>query len=244
MNGNLRRCGDGRGTSSMWARFCLVPSCKNSPYLDAIYHPLEKYHIHLYHFSGKTHYETLGVPRTATRQEIKEAFVNLSKKLHPDVNRVQASAKPFMEVNEAYRILINSETRAQYDLTLQAERATFGRKASFGGANIQPNFDPRQQFYTHNHKQSKHRQRYHHSRVVYALIGITMLATAIQLYRIQWYHRRFQVNSEEESRRNALIYAKVREEAMNSTLQEQLDAMIEKRARALENQRKTKGRNT
>ena len=227
----------------MWTRFCLASSRKNTRHLDAIYCPLEKRRIRQYHFRGKTHYETLGVPRTASRQEIKRAFVDLSKKLHPDVNHVQVSAQPFIEVNEAYRVLVNSETRAQYDLTLQAERTSFSRKASFEGANVHSNFDPQHQFYTQTHYQSRHRQRHSHSRVVYTLIGITILATSIQLYRIRLYHRRFQITSDEESRRNALIYAKVQEEARNSTLQEQLDAMIEKRERALENRRKAKERN-
>lgn len=64
----------------------------------------------------KDYYEILGVDRNATEEDIKRAYRNLAKKYHPDLNPgdPEAEAK-FKEINEAYNVLINPETRAQYD---------------------------------------------------------------------------------------------------------------------------------
>jgi DnaJ-class molecular chaperone len=64
----------------------------------------------------KDYYETLGVSRTATADEIRKAFRKLARQYHPDVakNKVQAEAK-FKEINEAYEVLGDPEKRKKYD---------------------------------------------------------------------------------------------------------------------------------
>ena len=65
----------------------------------------------------KDYYDLLGIPRTASDDEIKKAFRKLARKYHPDVNRDDpktAEAK-FKEINEAYSVLSNKQKRAQYD---------------------------------------------------------------------------------------------------------------------------------
>jgi len=64
----------------------------------------------------KDYYATLGVPRTATDQEIKKAFRSLARELHPDVNAHDPAAEEkFKEAAEAYEILSDAERRATYD---------------------------------------------------------------------------------------------------------------------------------
>jgi curved DNA-binding protein len=62
------------------------------------------------------YYETLGVPRTASAEEIKQAFRKLARLHHPDVakNKVAGEAK-FKEINEAYEVLGDPEKRRRYD---------------------------------------------------------------------------------------------------------------------------------
>ncbi len=62
------------------------------------------------------HYEVLGVPRTASTDEIKRAYRRLAKQHHPDRNPGNAQAeKQFKEVQQAYGILGNAEKKEQYD---------------------------------------------------------------------------------------------------------------------------------
>ena len=64
----------------------------------------------------KDYYETLGVPRTASPDEIKQAFRKLARLYHPDVakNKVTGEAR-FKEINEAYEVLGDPEKRKRYD---------------------------------------------------------------------------------------------------------------------------------
>ena len=64
----------------------------------------------------RDYYEVLGVDRNATEDDLKRAYRKLARKYHPDVNKDDPQAEEkFKEVNEAYSVLSNSETRAQYD---------------------------------------------------------------------------------------------------------------------------------
>src|SRR6187200_1629004 len=64
----------------------------------------------------KDYYKTLGVSKTATEKEIKQAFRKLARKLHPDVNPGdKTSESRFKEVNEAYEVLGDPEKRKKYD---------------------------------------------------------------------------------------------------------------------------------
>ncbi len=64
---------------------------------------------------ARDYYEILGVPRTADKDELKRAYRRLARKYHPDVNREQGAEERFKEINRAYEVLSEPETRAAYD---------------------------------------------------------------------------------------------------------------------------------
>ena len=76
---------------------------------------------------AKDYYEILGVPKTATEDEIKRAYRKLAHQYHPDKNG--GDDKRFKEINGAYQVLGNREKREQYD--------RFGRTFDFGGFSAQ-----------------------------------------------------------------------------------------------------------
>src|ERR687896_2258986 len=64
----------------------------------------------------KDYYKTLGVSKTATDKEIKQAFRKLARKFHPDVNPGDKAAEArFKELNEANEVLGDPEKRKKYD---------------------------------------------------------------------------------------------------------------------------------
>jgi hypothetical protein len=65
----------------------------------------------------QTHYDTMGVKLTASPQQIRRAFRDLSKLYHPDTTELPASeaTEKFQQLNEAYAVLSSPERRWQYD---------------------------------------------------------------------------------------------------------------------------------
>jgi curved DNA-binding protein len=64
----------------------------------------------------RDYYATLGVAKTASAKEIKQAYRKLARKFHPDVNPGDTKAETrFKEINEAYEVLGDSEKRKKYD---------------------------------------------------------------------------------------------------------------------------------
>ena len=64
----------------------------------------------------KDYYQTLGVTKSSSEKEIKQAYRKLARKHHPDVNPGDKSAEArFKEINEAYEVLGDSDKRKKYD---------------------------------------------------------------------------------------------------------------------------------
>lgn len=64
----------------------------------------------------KDYYATIGVSKTATADQIKQAFRKLARKYHPDVNPGDKTAEAkFKEINEAYEVLSDADKRRKYD---------------------------------------------------------------------------------------------------------------------------------
>ncbi len=81
---------------------------------------------------ARDYYETLGVSRNSDKDDIKQAFRRLARKYHPDVNKDPGAEETFKEINRAYEVLSEPETRSRYD--------QFG-EAGLGGGGGYPGGD-------------------------------------------------------------------------------------------------------
>jgi molecular chaperone DnaJ len=64
---------------------------------------------------ARDYYEVLGVARDADKEDVKRAYRRMARKYHPDVNKESGAEETFKEINRAYEVLSEPETRARYD---------------------------------------------------------------------------------------------------------------------------------
>ena len=82
------------------------------------------------------YYETLGVPRNASKDEIKRAFRQQARQYHPDVSSAPDAEQRFKTINEAYEILSDDQKRAQYDRFGHAGVSGAGGMGGYGAAGF------------------------------------------------------------------------------------------------------------
>eukprot|EP00754_Rhynchopus_humris_P001762 Rhum_TRINITY_DN11012_c0_g1::Rhum_TRINITY_DN11012_c0_g1_i1::g.41864::m.41864/K03686/dnaJ; molecular chaperone DnaJ len=93
------------------------------------------------------HYGVLGLPKSASQEQVKKAYLSLAKKHHPDAAGGKGNSDQFNKVNEAYKTLNDPQKRQVYDMSQQGAHGS-----SFSGATGAPGagagFDTRQQGFT------------------------------------------------------------------------------------------------
>ena len=86
--------------------------------------------------ANKNYYETLGIKKDASQDDIKNAYRKMARKYHPDMVKESEKAeaeKKFKEINEAYQVLSDLEKRKMYD---QFGTADFNGGAGFSGSFV------------------------------------------------------------------------------------------------------------
>jgi Ca-activated chloride channel family protein len=83
------------------------------------------------------YYAILGIPRSASVEDIRRAYREAALRLHPDKNPGEEAAELFLQVNKAYEALSDAEQRSAYDQQLLAMEMELASKASFRSRVIQ-----------------------------------------------------------------------------------------------------------
>merc|ERR1719287_38670 len=99
--------------------------------------------------AAKTHYDALGIEKSATLQDIKKAYRKLAVQHHPDRNpgNEEAATVKFREISEAYEVLSDKDSRRNYDHMLK--HGGTGMGGDFGGFQRQRGGrDPFEQFHS------------------------------------------------------------------------------------------------
>lgn len=113
---------------SLWRLY--LPLLQSQPRLGRVTHR----HYSVPHSTDPQLYSVLGLTPAATSQQIKDAYRELSKVLHPDRNKGSAeSHAQFSRINEAYQTLGNYESRSRYDRYMG-----LNRQATAGGSTVDP----------------------------------------------------------------------------------------------------------
>lgn len=97
----------------------------------------------------KDYYSSLEVSKTASQDEIKKAYRKLARKYHPDLNKENGAEDKFKEINEAYDILGDEESRDKYDeksnYTFTSKNFKTSRKEASNGTiqfdNVEKSFE-------------------------------------------------------------------------------------------------------
>lgn len=107
------------------------------------------------------YYKILGVPKTASLQQIKAAYYALAKRYHPDLlNSENASpqlSKRFQEISNAYNILTDEATRLEYDEKgdIRSEDSFFNKVSKSGNKLLNTTTSKLKQFMGFNHESTE-----------------------------------------------------------------------------------------
>ncbi|XP_068155018.1 uncharacterized protein [Drosophila tropicalis] len=102
------------------------------------FHPARLAHMRQGARYKENYYDVLNIPRNSDSQEIKRAFIELSKKYHPDANTKTGNPEKFVIVCEAYQVLHKEPLRSQYDSQLKMNSPAVDTSYSF--VNVHKNW--------------------------------------------------------------------------------------------------------
>ncbi|XP_041800106.1 dnaJ homolog subfamily C member 4 isoform X2 [Chelmon rostratus] len=198
------------------------------------------------HRKAVNYYDLLGVKSDASLDEIKNAFFDKSKKLHPDSDPSNpALHSQFVELNEAYRVLSKDQSRKEYDFKIrrpysggQAFRSTSSH-TSYRARDAQDNIRYWEQF-RHSHAQEmnteewqRRRRRKNFHLLGYCIITIVLsIGAHIVFFRkLEEIHNNFM---DEKDRVITEIYNESKERARVNGFKKQTEILRQKHAEFLE----------
>ncbi|XP_062551035.1 dnaJ-like protein 60 [Armigeres subalbatus] len=178
------------------------------------------------------HYEVMKLQPNCTPKEIREAFIRLSKELHPDSNisgaNKKANDKSFVQLLEAYKVLSKPESRSSYDYELALR--TRPQNHAGGRENIQhqhwyPNTVNNRKPDPDSYYGLKGIRKVSNWTIVFYCMVFMALGIIAQVFAISTSFTFSREQLEEDSRKNGLMLAKARAEAESQGNEAQLERM-------------------
>ncbi|XP_076685968.1 uncharacterized protein LOC143377976 isoform X2 [Andrena cerasifolii] len=174
------------------------------------------------------HYDVLHIPSNATHKEIKDAYIKLSKEMHPDSGSKGSHAE-FVKINEAYRVLSKMNKRQEYDRSLKYNNVSyqnFSEHSSY--QNAQCDY---QRYWDANMRNNSNiywdRKEQNLARSVMMCLGIMFFGTIIQVLLLQKslvFDRQALLD---KSAQYQTEYEEIKREAKHKTTEEQLQRILE-----------------
>uniref|UniRef100_A0A3B4AXM9 J domain-containing protein n=1 Tax=Periophthalmus magnuspinnatus TaxID=409849 RepID=A0A3B4AXM9_9GOBI len=194
------------------------------------------------HRKSLNHYELLGVKSDATLEEIKNAFFDISKKVHPDRDPSNPELhSQFVKLNEAYRILSKDKSRKEYDLKLRHPYNFFHHFSSEANEN-QRYWEQFRQSNAHNMStEAWQKRRTQNLRVLGYCIIAMVLSVGVHylLFRkLEEIHTNYM---DEKDRVITAIYNEAKERARVNSFEKQREILSQKHAEFLEKYRMRRG---
>ncbi|XP_066506167.1 dnaJ homolog subfamily C member 4 [Hoplias malabaricus] len=194
-------------------------------------------------YRTSSYYDLLGVKPDASLEEIKNAFFDKSKKLHPDSDPSNPGLhSQFVKLNEAYRVLSKQSSRREYDLRLRhyfTEEHTF-RPTSGYTSNSSPKMAEHMRYweqfrhgqdFTENQWQKKRKKNWH--LVGYCIVAMLLSVGAhyFGFRKLEEVHNNFM---DEKDRVITEIYNESKERARVNGFKKQQEILRQKHAEFME----------
>ncbi|XP_059202909.1 dnaJ homolog subfamily C member 4 [Centropristis striata] len=203
------------------------------------------------HRKAVNYYDLLGVKSSASLEEIKKAFFDKSKKLHPDSDPANpALHSQFVELNEAYRVLSKEPSRKEYDFKVRhasysggqafssTSRSTSSHTSYRPSAADQDNIRYWEQFRQSQAQEATADERQRRRRKNFRMVGYCFLAMVLSIgahavffSKLEEFHNNFM---DEKDRVITDIYNETKERARANGFKKQTEILRQKHAEFLE----------
>ncbi|XP_055546005.1 dnaJ-like protein 60 [Wyeomyia smithii] len=173
------------------------------------------------------HYEVLNLNPSCTSKEIRDAFIRLSKELHPDTktntNKRTVNEKSFVQLLDAYKVLSKPEARASYDHELFLQARAAGHQTQY--QSWQPDTTKYHDADPKSYYGIKGIEKVSNWKIMLICLIFMLIGVSIQMIAI---NKSFTFNRDqldEISRKSAVMHAEVRAEAESRGNDAQIERM-------------------
>ncbi|XP_076661957.1 dnaJ homolog subfamily C member 4 [Halictus rubicundus] len=174
--------------------------------------------------SKGNYYDTLHISTDATQKEIKDAFIKLSKKMHPDCGS-EGSHSEFVKINEAYSVLSKRTTKRDYDMSLKYNYTYTGSPSAARSGNYK---GPYKTYADWGFVDPSQYKEYDRKQARQALLGCIVLMLIGAFVQFMFIQRSLDVSRQlslERSLRYEAEYERIKELAKHRTVEEQLQSI-------------------